>query len=433
MSTITNERTLEAELRALNTAVQRLDGERQTAFDAAESLVAAEREAGRDPTVGESFDKVDGAYRVADDLAEQVAQRRASADRLMRMLGHTRETSRPGPVSSIDSVVAAIMGTPEYRRLAEASDNFRGNVHVELPGVEVVSRASLVQALRGGLPLFAATADVGAMIAPDERRFPPQPIPVRTPRVLDLVTVSTTNSNAIDWVKETLRDDVAAETALGTAYDEASYEYELETSLVRDIGHFTPAHRSNLADEGQLQALLTGRLETGVNLRLDSQMVSGDGNGENLTGILNTDGIGYVERNTTGDERILEVIHRGITKIRLTLFAEPDAIGIHPSDYEKAVFEVGTDGQYLLGPASQATARTIWGFPAIVNAVFPEHTALPGNYKTGAVAWLNSGVTVRASDSHEDFFTRRMVALLAELRAAFAAWQPRAFCEVNLT
>jgi HK97 family phage major capsid protein len=88
---------------------------------------------------------------------------------------------------------------------------------------------------------------------------------------------------------------------------------------------------------------------------------------------------------------------------------------------------------YLLGPASQATSRTIWGFPAVVSSVFPNDTALVGAYKTGAIAWVRDGVSVRASDSHEDFFTRRMVALLAEMRAAFAAWQPRAFCEVDIT
>lgn len=434
MSGFANERTLEAELAALQSSITRLDGERQVAHDAAEKLVADERAAGRDPlTDPESFTKVDAAYRAADDLAEQITDTRNKASLAMRMLGRSVEaaTAREGVPSS--SAVAAIMATPEYRRLLEVDAFASAGARIELPGVEVASRAQALEAFKHGGPLFTATADVGDLITPDSRRFPPVPIPVRPIRVLDLITMGTTNSDVVQFVRETLRDDVAAETALGTAYAEASYEYELDEANVRDIGHFTPAHRSNLADEGQLQALLEGRLETGVQLRFESQIVSGNGLGQNLEGILNTDGIGYVERNTTGNERVLEVIHRGITKVRLNLFAEPDAIGIHPSDYELAVFEKGSDGQYLLGPASQATARTIWGFPAAISSVFPQHTSLVGNYKTGAVAWLRSGVTVRASDSHEDFFTKRMVALLAEMRSAFAAWQAPAFCEVNLT
>jgi hypothetical protein len=37
------------------------------------------------------------------------------------------------------------------------------------------------------------------------------------------------------------------------------------------------------------------------------------------------------------------------------------------------------------------------------------------------------------SDSHSDFFIRNMVAILAEMRAAFAVLQPNAFVEIDLT
>jgi HK97 family phage major capsid protein len=325
------------------------------------------------------------------------------------------------------------MATPEYQRLKETGGFESHGSHVELPGVEVASRAQVVKAFRNYAPMFAATVDGDPLVAEDMRLMPPVPIPVRKIRVLDMITVSTTDSDTVEYVEEKTRTDAAAETAKGVAYSEATYEYERKEANVRDIGHFVPAHRRNLADQGQLRALLEGRLQSGVELRFEKQLVSGNGAGENLRGILETENIGYVDRDTTNSERLLEAIHRGITAVRLSLEAEPGAIGLHPSSYEDVVFEKDTNtGQYLLGPASQATSRTIWGFPAIVSSVFPDGTALPGNYRVGAVAWIRSGVSVRASDSHEDFFTKRMVALLAEMRSAFAAWQPRAFCEVNL-
>jgi hypothetical protein len=49
--------------------------------------------------------------------------------------------------------------------------------------------------------------------------------------------------------------------------------YELREAIVRDIGHFTPAHRSNLADAGQIQGLLEGRLQNGVERGFESQVV----------------------------------------------------------------------------------------------------------------------------------------------------------------
>lgn len=443
MSSTLSERTLESELRDHNAATLRLSGEADVAKAAAEALVASEYAAGRNPqdATSESFDSVDKAYLVADELAGQAAKHRDAASRIMSLLGQkaTAKSSRSGT-----RLIDAIVSSPEYRRLAETGAFHSAGSHIELPGIEVATAAQVVENIRSGLPMFSATVDVdggtpgGGLITPDERRWPPVGIPVRQIRLLDLITMTTTSSDLIDYVEEVLRTDAAAETALGTAYGEASYAYELRQALVKDIGHFTPAHRSNMADEGQLQGLIEGRLQTGVELRFESQLVSGDGIGENLLGILNTDNIGHVERNGTTSERLLEVIHRGITTVRLSLFQEPDAIGIHPTSYEHVVFEKdeiggpGT-GQYLLGPASQATSKNLWGFPAVVSSVFPTNTALVGAYKVGAIGWVRSGVAVRASDSHEDFFSRRMVALLAEMRAAFAAWQPRAFCEVDLT
>lgn len=37
------------------------------------------------------------------------------------------------------------------------------------------------------------------------------------------------------------------------------------------------------------------------------------------------------------------------------------------------------------------------------------------------------------TDSHLDFFVRNLVAILAEMRAAFGVVQPNAFVEIDLT
>ena len=37
------------------------------------------------------------------------------------------------------------------------------------------------------------------------------------------------------------------------------------------------------------------------------------------------------------------------------------------------------------------------------------------------------------SDSHEDYFVRNLVAVLAEMRAAFGVIRPKAFVSIDLT
>jgi hypothetical protein len=40
--------------------------------------------------------------------------------------------------------------------------------------------------------------------------------------------------------------------------------------------------------------------------------------------------------------------------------------------------------------------------------------------------------TITATDSHSDFFIRNIIAILAEMRAAFGIIRPSAFVEVDL-
>jgi HK97 family phage major capsid protein len=72
----------------------------------------------------------------------------------------------------------------------------------------------------------------------------------------------------------------------------------------------------------------------------------------------------------------------------------------------------------------------MWGLPVAVTTSCPDDTALVGDF-TKAVLWLREGAQVLATDSHSDFFIKNLVALLAEMRAAFGVLMPTAFCRVT--
>ncbi|HVS85652.1 MAG TPA: phage major capsid protein [Gaiellaceae bacterium] len=430
---------LEQELREATARARELEAAAATDRETAEKLVADLKEQGKDPLKdAEAFAQVDAAYKVGSEKLEQAAETRRRIDALMEHLGH-RKPDRSAQATLPQTAADAIMALPEWERMKETGAFTSPQGRIDLPGVEVVGRADLVARLNARQPILAVDTPVdgAALVDVDQRRYPPVGIPVRPLRLLDMIGVTTTDSDSVVYVQETTRTDAAAETALGTAYGEADYAYSEVTANVKDIGHWTPAHRSQLADRGQLQGLIAGRLSYGVEARLDTQIVQGDGTGSNLTGILNTDNIGSINRNGTASERKIEAIHRGITWIRLHGFVEPDGLGIHPQDYEDVLFEKDDNNNYLLPGVLQgvagATPMTIWGKPCVVTTAFPQHSVVPGLYKAGATAYMRAGVSVRATDSHSDFFTKRMVALLAEMRVALAVEQPNYFAEVDVS
>jgi len=343
----------------------------------------------------------------------------------------------------VSSYHALMFGTDEYRHLT--AERLRGNSPIgAMPAIELVTHAETIRRLEqhGGAglfrlgPLAAATADLDAGIPLDERLFPAVETLTRQIRLLDLITVGSTTSDTVVYARQTTRTSAAAETALGTAYSEASYDFEQVDASVKDIGHFTTAYRSQIADAGQFDTIVRRQLQEDVLLRLESQLYAGNGAGANLTGLTDAaTGIGEVTRDTTNETRI-DAIHRAITTVRNN-FREPTAVVVHPNDYEDIVFEKDANERHmLLQPggfpnAAFAPMMTVWGKPLVVTPVATEGTAVLG-FWPDATLWVRSGVSLAVSDSHSDYFTKRQVAILAEMRGAFSVTRPAAFCKINL-
>lgn len=289
-------------------------------------------------------------------------------------------------------------------------------------------------------PLFGAVgADLDAGIPLDERLSMIVDVRRRQVRLLDLITVGATGSDTVVYLRQTTRTSAAAETALGTAYSEAAFDFEQETASVKDIGHWIGIHRSQAADAPQLETLIRGQLSEDVLLRLESQVLTGNGSGENLEGILSSGlsgSINSVDRDTTNERRVFALL-RGMTKVRTQAFREPTACLIHPNDFQEMIIEEasvggtsGGDPSGLVSSISAGLPMSVWGLPLVVSTVATEGTAVVA-YWPEASLWVRSGVSVRMSDSHEDFFTRRQIALLAEMRGAFSVARPASFTAVH--
>lgn len=317
-----------------------------------------------------------------------------------------------------------------YKQLVESGVLLKqgtGVASVNMPGVEVASKEELKTLLTG-----LSRTSAGAMIMQD-RQPGFIPLALRNLVVRNLVTVGDTTSDIVEWVKENSFTNAAAETAEATATigasgtkPESGIDYAVVQSTVKTIAHWIPATKRALADVGQLRTLIDARLQDGINLRLDSQMINGDATGENLRGILNTSGILTQARAT---DPAVDAVLKAITNIRLQ-FLEPNAILMHPTDAMNARLAKNANGEYYFGPPSLQGDLQLWGLPIVTSPVVAAGTAIVGKWDE-AVLWVREGITVSATDSHQDFFTRNMVVVLAEGRYAFAVPRPFAFCTVT--
>jgi HK97 family phage major capsid protein len=269
------------------------------------------------------------------------------------------------------------------------------------------------------------------------------PTALRNPNsVIDLFDVISTDQYQYKYLEETTFTNNAAEVAEGNAFGESALAFTENTENIRKFGVSIPVTEELLADVSAVQGYLDSRLRTMLQLRLDSELLNGNGTAPNITGILNKSGINTFDYATfAGNLKRIGQIYQAITEIRKDAFVEPDAIIMHPSDWYDVVTEVNavtTSGalQPLFvgaGMMNGSPQASIWGVPVVASTAISAGTALVGSFGGGQAVHIVSraGMEVAMSDSHDDFFTKDKVMMKASLRLGFPIYRATAFCSIT--
>lgn len=287
--------------------------------------------------------------------------------------------------------------------------------------------------------LFTGTdrESAGGLIQNDYRGLQLGFTPFERPLTLrQLLASSTTNSDTIEYAYVAGVDQNAAFTPEATATDgtsgtkpQSGFTFERQTTQVKTIANWAAITKRALADVGQVRAMIDTFLRYGIEEEIDRQIVAGDGTGENLLGLDNISGTQTL--TATGDD--LQLIRRAKTRVRLGARTNANALLIHPEDREEIdLMQDGNLHYYMGGPVAAGGNTTMWGLPVVESEVLARGTAWVGDF-TKAVLYDRQQASIAVTDSHENFFVRNLVAILAETRVALAFIQPAAFVQVELS
>ncbi len=286
-------------------------------------------------------------------------------------------------------------------------------------------------------------ASAGALVDADFLGLTDEGAYARPLTMLDVITRGTTGSDTVEYVRVVSVDNQAAPvpeaTTSGAVPDpdddntagvkpESGLVLLKITEAVKTIAHWLPATRRALSDAAQIRTLIDNFLRYGLFEELEDQIVNGDGVGENFTGILNTSGVQV--QTWSGD--LLETSRKAKTKVRVVGRAQANAYVLHPNDTERLDLMKDLEGRYYYGGPSQDGAQPLWRLPVVESEAVSEGLGLVGDFRR-AVLWDREQAAIAVSDSHADFFIRNLVAILAELRAAFGIFRPSAFVQFPTT
>jgi HK97 family phage major capsid protein len=248
-------------------------------------------------------------------------------------------------------------------------------------------------------------------------------------RLRDLMNVAATTSNAVEYFMEKDFNPAGAKSqnGEGAAKQKLAMNFEKKTAAVETIAAWIPASRQVLDDQSMLQSYVDGRLLYAVETELERQVLFGDGTDGELVGIMSTPGINNVGA-PSGTDTILDHIRKAIAKVRVSEYGATGII-LHPNDFAALELLKGSDKHYIWVTVPNGGETRLWRVPVVESTVMTEGAFLTGAFGLGAQLWDRMQSTIRTSDSHAEYFTNNLVAILAEVRAALTVYRPKAFAK----
>lgn len=250
---------------------------------------------------------------------------------------------------------------------------------------------------------------------------------VRTLRVRDLLPRFQTTNNAIEFVKENVFTSAASPVVEANAKAESALTFTIDSAPVRTIAHWIPASNQVLADWGQLQGFIETRLIEGLKDKEDSELLTGDGLGVHISGLI-TEATAYDTALNVGSDTRIDKLRHALRQLRASEF-EPDGIVLHPNDWE--VIELikteeggANKGVYIMGGPANTSAPRIWGKPVALTTAMTSGKFLVGDFARACAVYDRMEARIDISTEHSDYFTKNLVAIRAEERLALAVYQP---------
>lgn len=227
---------------------------------------------------------------------------------------------------------------------------------------------------------------------------------------------SSTSSSRIVWTEKTNPQGQAGMTAEGALKPLISFEIKTNQSNAKKVTDKIKVSTEMLDDIDFIAGEIENELKYQVDIKVDNQLLSGDGTGENLKGIASFAGgfvLTTVKTSGGGTPNDADAIRACIAQIKSLNFRATTAF-LNPIDAANMDLTKNTQGSYIIPPFQSSTGLTIAGVPIIESNQVPVGQLLIGdmskfivrNYKAFAIqyGWVN------------DDFEKNLVTIIGERR-----------------
>lgn len=344
----------------------------------------------------------------AKEIGDRIKERLESMG--TRLDDVEQKSTRPGyygTSTETKSYGAQVAESDEVKHLREQKYRPGSAARIELKAITTGGGSA------GGL----ITADVDTDIARMSRR----PLLLR-----NLLTVVPTTSGSIDYAKQAARTNNAAPVPEGAAKPYSSYGWTKTNVPVRTIAHLAKITRQAMDDSAQLMGEVDSEMRYGLQVAEDNQILLGDGQGENLLGLMLQASAYAAPAGFTmpAAANYIDKLGAAVLQQLLTNFA-PDGIALNPVDWMAMRMLKDANGNYLFGKPGADVQPMLFGLPIAATQAMPVGSYLLGAFKAQKL-YDRMAPEVLISSENADDFEKNLLTMRCEERVALAARQPGA-------
>lgn len=213
----------------------------------------------------------------------------------------------------------------------------------------------------------------------------------------------------------------------------------MTTDAVRKIAGWWDTSDEMIEDLDFWVAEINNRAMYTLAMVEESQLLNGDGTGQNILGVLQRSGIQTVTQAVSPDTA-QDAIFRAIIAVQTATGLSADAILINPADYQTLRLSKDANGQYFgggffagqYGSGGIEFQPPLWGLRTIVTGAVTAKTCVVGAFEAATTVYRKGGIRVESTNSDLGKFTKDIVTTRVEERIALAVRMPAAIVKVTL-
>lgn len=293
------------------------------------------------------------------------------------------------------------------------------------------ARGDMKNAIRQGLGIDlekAAILTSAAAIQPQQIGFSEGPF--RRLSIESYLTTLPVSGPSVIWTKENVFVNAAGEVVEGTQKPEMGITFTTDTTSIATVAHLVHVSEQLVEDAPMLTAYINRRCEYGVNLRVENQIIAGDGVGPNINGLMvagNFTPHGYTAASLTAlglsPTNGIDVMRMAMVDIEVGDYIA-DVVVMNTRDWGIMSLQKDAQGHYLFGSPADTAIPRIGGRPVLTSNAIPAGKFWTGSLQQAVTFFVRSAMRVELFRENKDNVEKNLVTIRAERRCGLAVDRP---------